>query len=297
MVLATGLTGIVGAAAVLVGQLFEAIAAEPRIAGSFDIANTLIVAVTVLVTSAMVWWWQWSLVEQHRAANAIEESDSIWRKLYLLIAFGVGGVVLGVSTIWVLFVLLRDLLDTQAGHDTLRDLTNPVGWGVAVLGAVWYHIGVWRVDRAVLAMKVPKPAAPPLPSPATVAQGSVEPTSASSVGRAATAVATARTHTTVRAGNAADHGEVFTLQLAAAADRAVRAGTLDIAPLHNSFADMAQGLTASTISVAVDGSRIVGALIQPTGAPDHAIESQLVVAPDQDYDDVATLLLANAGAK
>lgn len=155
IVLAAGLGGVVAATSIIVSQLVHALAAGEHIAGDITTTNDLIVAITVLVASASVWWVQYRAVERHRAADGPTECDSLWRKLYLLLAFGVGGVVLGGSLIWIVYVLLRAVLDTTESHDTLGDLVGPVGWAVAVLGAVWYHLGVWRVDRAVLAAAEP----------------------------------------------------------------------------------------------------------------------------------------------
>jgi hypothetical protein len=299
MVVATSLVGVVGAAAVVIGQLIEAIAAESGIAGSLDITNTLIVAVTVLLASAAVWWTQWSIVERHRAEHAFDESDSIFRKLYLIAAFGIGGLVLSVSTIWVLFVLLRDLLDSQTSHDTLGDLVGPVGWGVAVLGAVWYHLGVWRVDRTVLAAHAPpkpagpSPLTPPAPSAGTT-PASLLLAEPAGVQPAATSVLTAAAGITLRQAEPDHAGELFTLMRAVGGEQALQVGSLDVVGLRESFADLQARLATGTMIVAVDGSRIVGVIMRTAGSA--ALVEQPLVVPDRRNEGIESLLLAEAGA-
>ncbi len=280
VVLATGLVAAVGSTAVLISQLIEALAAGPGIAGSLNITNTLITAGTVLAAAAAVWWWQWSLVEQHRAAEPTEESDSIWRKLYLVAAFGVGGLTLSGSAIWVLFVILREVLDSQTEHDTLGDLASPLGWGVAVLGAVWYHLGVWRVDRGVLAQ-------------ADAARSLLEPQLGPPTGPALShapqpeRTAPSPAAITLRPATPDDAGELFTLRRAAGAEAALRAGTLDVRQLQETLADVQTILAAGTTTVAVDRTRIVGAVTRSAdGTPTAG-----VIAPDRQGDGIDTLLL------
>ena len=263
-VLGIGLVGAVSAIAVIVSQLIRAIGDRQGLASDLDINNMLIGAITVLAASAAVWWWQWMQVEQYRETGASTEASSIWRKLYLTNAFGIGGLVLGISSIWVVFILLSKLLDSQVSQSTLQDLAGPVGWIVAVLGAIWYHLGVWRVDRAALK------AAAALASEAETASPQVD--YQSSMMRAATV---------------ADHGELFVLQRAATAEHAFRSGAQIIAAPQESFEIMSARLAGSVTVVAVDGSRIIGAICQPeTGSA----EQHILVAPDQAYYEIAPLL-------
>ena len=276
VVLSTALLGVVTAVAILIGQFFEAVSTTSRIAGASEVGNTLIVAITVLIASVGVWWAQWSVVEGHRVRHPVEESNSIWRKLYLITAFGVGGVILSVSAIWVLFVLLRELLDRQTSHDTFGDLEGPVGWGLAVLGAVWYHLEVWRADRALLGAQATRAgsrsssaAAPPPPSrdatPASLPSSAQETSGTISV----------------RAARPADAGEVFTLMRAAAAEEALRTGSLDVPELRESLIDVEARVASGDVLVAVDKARIVGAASSGRGA--H-------IAPDRQGQGVEDLL-------
>ena len=54
---------------------------------------------------------------------------------------------------------------------------------------------------------------------------------------------------------------------------------------------MTTRLNASAVHVATEGSRLVGALIEPPGTDDRSGSRQVLVAPDQDHDVIAALLL------
>jgi hypothetical protein len=207
--------------------------------------------------------------------------------------------VLSVSAIWVLFVLLRDLLDSQTSRDTLGDLVGPVGWGVAVLGAVWYHLGVWRVDRTVLAAHAPpKPAGrspftPPVPS-AGITPTSLQVAESVGVRPADTSVLTTAASITLRRAEPHHAGELFTLLRAVGGEQALEAGSLDVVGLRESFADLQARLATGTTVVAVDGSRIVGAITRTAGSA--AVAEQPLVVPDRRHEGIESLLLAEAGA-
>jgi len=159
-VVTVGLVGVVGAMSTLVSLLIDTAASGEYLVDRADRGNALMIVLVVLAASGAIWWRHWGHVARHRSLQPREESDSIWRKLYLVSGFGVGGLVLSISTVSGLFVFLRDLLDNQLGRSTIHDLTAPAGWAIGVAGAVWYHLRIWQDDRAVLAEH-----SPPTPSP------------------------------------------------------------------------------------------------------------------------------------
>lgn len=294
VVLSVGLVAVVGGIAMIMTLLIEAVSAGERLAGSFNLTNSLIVSATVVAAAATVWWQQWSLVESQRSSHPMAESGSIWRKLYLIIAFGIGGTVLGVSLVWVLFVFLRDVLDGVLGDGTLQDLRGPLGWGVAVLGAAWYHVGVWRADRAVLASQMTAPTIGSLPGPDTPQpMPDAHPVP---LGQGATAVLAPPARVRFRSAEATDDGELFTLQRAALADHVVADAPSRMPSLAETFDEMRARNAFSSALLAIDGSRIVGA-ITIGSHPDSPTVERLTAAPDQSHDEVATALLAEAEAQ
>lgn len=251
-VTAAGLVAVVGSVAAAVSLFVETVVADTPFAGSSRSDNAMILIVTVLLLGGMVWWQRWSHIEAERSAAPAEECDSLWRKLYLVLGFGVGGLVLGISLIWLLFAALQDLLDRTITTSTVEDLAGPLGWAIAVAGGVWYHLDVWNSDRSVLAARMPPP--PTAPSP---------PSERPLMERRATG---------------ADTGELYTLLLA---DRGRRAGTAeaDTTPLETIEAITARLATCDT-TVTMDGTRIIGFVASPRD-PESRAPVQAVIAPDR----------------
>ncbi len=268
-----GLVAVVGAVASLVALLIDTVGAAPSLAGSFRSDNALIVIMSVLASGTIVWWRNWNRIEVERTRAPEEESDSFWRKLYLIASFGIGGLVLGVALVWVLFSLLRDLLDGRLGRQTIEDLASPIGWALAVVGGAWYHFGVWQVDRAVLAARPPPPpvvGVEPPPPPAHAAPPG-------------------RSSLTVRAATPGDLGEIYTLVLA---DRG--SGRLSAEALARPVASLEQVRhRLPSMMVAVDGHRIVGFATRPSEGGADA-QPLLVVAPDRERG-VIEQALSNGG--
>ena len=141
----------------------------------------------------------------------------------------------------------------------------------------------------MLAAPVPQPTTAPMGAAALDLRSPVASEPPTSAAGSATAVLTAATPLTTRPATTDDLGELFTLQQAAAAADALRARGLDATAIHESFAEASARFASSEIRVAVDGTRLVGALIHPPG--DHSAGDALLVAPDQDQDTVAAILL------
>ncbi len=280
-----GLIAVVGATAALVALVIDTLAAQTFFASTSRTDNTLIIILTVLGAGALLWWQSWNVIESARAERPEEESDSFWRKLYLIAGFGLGGLVLGISLIWVLYAFLRDVLDGALGRGTLEDVADPVGWAIAVVGAVWYHFGVWQSDRTVLEARQPPP--PVLPPP----PARPNPPASSSVVPGDVAATAAIVGLSMRPATAADAGELFTIQMA---DRAARfdAATGSADPLET-FAEMRARLEVSDTTVITDGRRIIGFVSRPLGTGETG-KIQAVVAPDRNTAEIVELLASGS---
>jgi hypothetical protein len=88
------------------------------------------------------------------------ELVSAIRRIHLIVLFGIGGVVVLVSLITVVFLAIEDLLDSTFGGETIRSLRVGLSLVVTVAGVAWYHFAVFRSDRARLDMVEPAEAAP-----------------------------------------------------------------------------------------------------------------------------------------
>ena len=87
--------------------------------------------------------------------------ESTVRRLYLIVLFGVGGIVVLASLIGVLYTALDDLLGNTLGRETLWSMRVGLSLLIAVTGVAWYHLAVFRSDRATLAALTPAVAPPP----------------------------------------------------------------------------------------------------------------------------------------
>ena len=161
---ASGLGATVVGATLALVALFESIAA--RITGDpSDVANRLILAVILGVIGLPLWWTFWSRIREHLEADPTAEIGSLTRRLYLVVLFGVGGLTALISLIVVLFVGIDDLLDATFGGETLDSARVGLALFATVTGVAWYHLGVFRSDRAIAEQLAPVPAPPPAPLP------------------------------------------------------------------------------------------------------------------------------------
>ena len=161
---ASGLVATVVGATLALVALFESIAA--RITGDpSDVANHLILAVILGAIGLPLWWTSWSRIGGHLAADPTAEIGSLTRRLYLVVLFGAGGLTALISLIVVLFVGIDDLLDATFGGETLDSARVGLALLATVTGVAWYHLGVFRSDRAIAEQLAPAPAPLPPPTP------------------------------------------------------------------------------------------------------------------------------------
>jgi len=157
----TGLVATTVAVTLALSALFEAITPVP--AGTDpSIANRLILAVTLAMIGAPLWWVFWSRIRRHVVEDPGAELESAVRRIYLIVLFGVGGIVVLVSLISVLFIAIENLLEGTFGGEAIRSMRVGLSLLVTVTGAAWYHLAVFRSDRKTLTSVEPIPA-PPLP--------------------------------------------------------------------------------------------------------------------------------------
>ena len=155
-----GLVSVVVAATVALVALIESITPEPieRFARETEVANRLILSVTLGAIGLPLWWYFWSGIRRHAQTDPAGELGSISRRVHLIVLFGAGGVVALVSVIVVLNTGLLDLLDDAFGGATVRDFSVALSLLVTVTGVAWYHLAVFRSDRSTLRALAPWPA-------------------------------------------------------------------------------------------------------------------------------------------
>jgi hypothetical protein len=146
LVAAVGLVATGVALTMLVSAAIEAVAPAPIAERGSSGVDAFLLAVTLALVGGPLWWYFWSRVQRHAAADAAE-ANAPTRRLYLFISFGVGGVAAVISLITALATALGDLLDGEMGSGTLYWVRIPLALVVTVGAVAAYHWTVFREDR------------------------------------------------------------------------------------------------------------------------------------------------------
>lgn len=156
----TGLVAAVVAGTLALVAAIEAITPETEEVVT-SVANRVILAGVLGAIGVPLWLMFWTRLRHEVATGPAAELGSMVRRTYLVLLFGVGGVVVLVGLVNVLYVAIEDLLDGTLGSQTLRSMRVALSLLVTVTGVAWYHLVVFRSDRAT-----PTTAEPPVPLPA-----------------------------------------------------------------------------------------------------------------------------------
>ncbi len=150
LALASLVATVVGVATLLVAVFDD---------GPGSVVNVAIAGATMVAVAGPVWAWFWSRIERNVRADPPGETNSPVRRVYLFTLFGVGGLLVLVSAVAVLFTTIEDVLDGSLSRQTLHD--DRVGLAIlaTVTAAAWYHYRVYRSERPGAG----RPAAPPEP--------------------------------------------------------------------------------------------------------------------------------------
>lgn len=144
---AVGLLAAAGGLVMVLVTLVEAIAAGRDLVVGGSALNTLLAALVLLAVGSPVWLWHWRLAQQARAAAPAQELRSVSRRTYLLVLFGVMGVAAVIALLVLVYLVLRDLLDGDAGLETLRQVRVPLGILATTSLLSAYHWTIFREDR------------------------------------------------------------------------------------------------------------------------------------------------------
>ncbi|GAA2166223.1 hypothetical protein FHX52_1000 [Humibacillus xanthopallidus] len=123
-------------------------AAGPEVVVIGDSAvNTLLLAATLLVVGAPVWWFFWHRIQRSVTADPAAELASPTRRIYLLLLFGLGGVAAVVSLLVGVYLLFQDLVQGTFGPETIRAMRIPIGILLSTGAIAGYHGAVYRSGR------------------------------------------------------------------------------------------------------------------------------------------------------
>ena len=108
--------------------------------------NSLILAVTLLIVGAPLWWIFWNRIERAVLRDK-EDLASPTRRIYLLMLFGVAGVAAVISLITLIFLFFDDLLNSELQQTTLRDMRFAIGILITNLAISGYHWTIYKSER------------------------------------------------------------------------------------------------------------------------------------------------------
>ncbi len=129
---------VVGVAMLLVA-LFDS--------GPGSMVNVAVGGATMVVVAGPVWTLFWTRIGRSIRVEPARETASPVRRVYLFTLFGVGGLMVLISSLAVLFTTIEDALDGSLSRQTIHD--DRVGLAVllTVTGVAWYHFQVYRAER------------------------------------------------------------------------------------------------------------------------------------------------------
>lgn len=114
-----------------------------------SVVNGVLAAATLVLVGGPLWWWFWRRVERARRADPAGEAASPSRRVYLVLLFGVAGLVAVVVVLVAAFIVIDDVIRATVGSGTLRDMRVPLGVLVAAGAVSGYHWMVQREDRTL----------------------------------------------------------------------------------------------------------------------------------------------------
>ena len=118
-------------------------------------ANSLLLAITLLIVGAPIWWFHWNRIESQAAVDDLEKSSPT-RRIFILMLFGVSGVAAIASVITGVFLFFDDLLNSELSLETLRSARFAIGILVTNAAISGYHWSIYRLERNVPMQRIGK---------------------------------------------------------------------------------------------------------------------------------------------
>lgn len=150
LISAIGLLAAAGGLAMILVALVEALTSSSVITGS-GATNALLLAATLLIVGAPVWWIFWNRIQVAVVQSPSEEHSSSTRRVYLFVLFGLGGIVAVVTVLVGVFFLFDDIFKGNFGMETIRRMRFALAILVATGAIAGYHWMVYRSERELIA--------------------------------------------------------------------------------------------------------------------------------------------------
>ncbi len=144
-----GLVTAAGGVTITVAAALETLVSGATAGTGLSARELLLLALTLLLVGAPVWWHFWYRVQRYVRAAPAAEVGSPSRRVYLVLLFGATGLTAVISLAVIAFVLLRDLLQGDLELAVLTQLRVAIGLVVTAGTLSGYHLAVQREDRSL----------------------------------------------------------------------------------------------------------------------------------------------------
>lgn len=140
--------GLVAAAVgvgIVIAAIFQALAGPVAIAGGPR--STLLAGITALIVGGPLWALTWQGIQTAAGTEPSSELRSVWRRVYLVLLFGVAGVVALVTLLVIAFRIFEAVLEGTSLSAFLDGTSTALGLLASTGAVAAYHLAVWRADR------------------------------------------------------------------------------------------------------------------------------------------------------
>ena len=143
-----GLIAAAGGFTMILVSFIESISSSTQITGSSSI-NSILAAFTLITVGGPIWWFVWKSIQRISELNPTSEHSSLIRRIYLLILFGVLGVVSVIMLLLGAYSIFKDLFQQGIGIETLRRMRFPLGILFTTTLISIYHWLIFRGEKDV----------------------------------------------------------------------------------------------------------------------------------------------------
>lgn len=149
-----GLIAAAGGITMILVSLIESITKSTQISGGGSI-NSILAAITLITVGGPIWWFVWKSIQRTAELDPTREHSSLVRRIYLLILFGVLGIVSVGMLLIGAYIIFKDLFQQGIGIETLHRIRFPMGILLTTALVSVYHWLIFRGEKDVEVRRLP----------------------------------------------------------------------------------------------------------------------------------------------
>lgn len=143
-----GLIAAAGGITMILVSIIESLSKSTQITGGGS-TNSLLAAVTLIIVGGPIWWFVWQSIQEKTKANPIEEHSSLIRRVYLLILFGVAGIISAAMLLLGAYFIFKDLFQQGIDVATVRQMRFALGILITAALVSGYHWIIFRGEKDI----------------------------------------------------------------------------------------------------------------------------------------------------